>query len=63
MPMPISSKAAPPMKAQTSSSLQTISAGRYLAATMPRAGSTCRTVPGPAQPDASLVLGGLWIST
>eukprot|EP00959_Pyramimonas_sp_CCMP1952_P226113 4728442-Pyramimonas_sp.AAC.1 len=52
-----------PMNGRASCSPQTISARRHLAATLPLAGPTGWRVPCPAQPDASLVLGGRWIST
>eukprot|EP00959_Pyramimonas_sp_CCMP1952_P100896 2110557-Pyramimonas_sp.AAC.1 len=62
MSRPMSLKTAP-MKVRASCSLQTISALRYLTATTPLARSTEKTAPGPAQPDAPIVLGGQWIST
>eukprot|EP00959_Pyramimonas_sp_CCMP1952_P076238 1592977-Pyramimonas_sp.AAC.1 len=61
MPVRMSSKTAP-MKARASCSPQTISAMRHSTATSPLDGSTERTVPEPAQPEAPMVLGGQWIS-
>eukprot|EP00959_Pyramimonas_sp_CCMP1952_P352948 7394214-Pyramimonas_sp.AAC.1 len=51
------------MKGRASCNRQTASARRCLIATLPRAGSTDATAPGPAQPDASFMLRGPVIYT